>query len=263
MVKSCFPQFKLIELDRRVGIGEALNIGLMHARGEYLVLDLNSDDLVSENWLKELVEVMRRSQKIGVVGGKRYLGDSDKIDSAGGRYSLGITFAIGRGSKDDAKRHSHICEVDYVPVLLTRRSVIERIGLLDTHYSIYGEDADFCLRAKAAGYKVLYVPKATLRHQRSTTVGEGTPNRLYFLVRSRLRLMTKLLPYHNLLPILIVHILFFSPFYFLYYAKKGRAKPLQYLRSIRDAFKDFFSNFRDHMSARRGILRSAKLAPSR
>lgn len=253
MVKQFFPNVNLISLERRVGIGEALNIGISKAYGGYIVIDLNNDDIVSENWLNELMIVIQTSENIGIVGGKRYLGNTNKIDSAGGKHTLGLTLAIGHGKRNEKGKYNHIYEVDYMPVFLIKKEVLNKIGLLDTEYFIYGEDVDLCLRAKIAGYKILYVPKAEFRHMRSATVGESSPRRLYYIFRSRLRLMVKFLPLYKLLVFLPIHIFIFSTLYYIYYAMfldKDRRNCLEYFKALTYAFVYFFLNLKRHFEAR-------------
>lgn len=64
--------------------------------------------------------------------------------------------------------------------LLVHRAVFERVGLLDPGYFVYVEDADFCARAVAAGFRPLYVPTALFEHPGSVSTGGGySPVRKY------------------------------------------------------------------------------------
>src|ERR671932_369500 len=58
-------------------------------------------------------------------------------------------------------------EVDSVcgACLLIRRAVIDRVGLLDERFFLYGEDLDWCLRARQAGWSVRYEPEVVVKHQ--------------------------------------------------------------------------------------------------
>ena len=256
MIRARFPEVRLISLSSRVGIGEALNIGVLKSRGEYVVVDLNNDDVVSEDWLSELVGVIERSENIGIVAGKRYLGDTDKLDSAGGRYAFGLTMAIGHARNGEDRRYENCYEVDYVPVLLLRKKLFEELGLLDTEYYIYGEDTDFCLRAKLAGYRILYVPGARYRHARSSTIGEASPRRLYYLFRSRFRLMIKFVPVYKLVFFLLAHTFIFSIAYSIYYAayiNKEKRNCLEYFAAVKRALADTFFNLKWLIMARYNV----------
>ena len=216
MVKKEFPRVKLIRKGK-IGIGEAINIGISASRGDVLVFDLNNDDIVSEDWLDPLVETLLSSPTIGIVCGKRYLADTNSIlDSAGSVILFGITIGRGHGKMDSAK-YNRIQEVDYVPVVATRRDVIERVGLLDEDFYIYGEDVDFCLRAKKLGYKTVYVPSSVFFHKRSATIGERSPRGLYWTAKSRILLIIKHHPLHKKVPLLLLHSTLVPLFYILFY----------------------------------------------
>ena len=209
MVEKDFPSVRLVRRGD-MGIGEAINCGILVAKGEFIVFDLNNDDVVDENWLNHLVEVLSSSRDIGIVCGKRYrYGSNEILDCAGGKINFltGDTSVIGQHRKNSEKYDSEK-EVDYVPVIMTKREVINNVGLCDPHYYIYFEDTDFCLRAKRAGYKVIYVPSAIFWHKGSSTVGKFSYKRYYYLRRNQIRFILKTFP----LPFMISALVYCSIF---------------------------------------------------
>jgi hypothetical protein len=195
MVEQEFPAVKLLRKEK-IGIGEAINYGLMMAKGDLLVFDLNNDDVVDENWLGSLVDVISGSPDIGVVCGKRFsYGKHGILDSAGGKINFftGETPVIGQNRMDSAE-YNFQREVDYFGVMLTTRDVLKKVGLCDPDYYIYHEDADFCLRVKRAGYKIVYVPSAVFWHKGSSTVGKFSYNGYYYLSRTQIRFILKNFP---------------------------------------------------------------------
>jgi len=129
MVQRAFPEVKLIK-KRKIGIGEAINFGIMAAKGDFIAFDLNNDDVVDENWLGSLVEVLDSSQDIGVVCGKRFSYNNKKIlDSAGGKINFftGETPIIGQ-NKVNSMEYDVQREVDYFGVILTKRGVLKKVG---------------------------------------------------------------------------------------------------------------------------------------
>jgi GT2 family glycosyltransferase len=61
------------------------------------------------------------------------------------------------------------------------------VGYLDETYAMYSEDADWCVRARRLGYRVVYAPRARLRHHVSAASGGGlTPYKMYHRVHSNL-----------------------------------------------------------------------------
>jgi len=235
IVERDFPSVNLIRA-RKIGIGEALNIGISQSKGSIVVFDLNNDDVVSPNWLDPLIDALMNSPEVGIVGGKRYLSNTKILDSAGSRIILGITLGRGHGRLDSG-RYDERREVDYVSVIATKTEVIQKIGLLDESYYIYGEDPDFCLRARKAGYKVVYVPEAVFWHKHSATIGEQTPLRLYYLARSRIRLIRKHYPLFWKIPLLALHLSVIPAFYIVFYTYRCRGRFFEFVKAQLDAFK--------------------------
>jgi GT2 family glycosyltransferase len=75
--------------------------------------------------------------------------------------------------------------------LLAPRAVWERVGLLDERYFIYAEDADWCLRARAAGYRLLFVPTGRLWHKVSAASGAASPFKIYHRLRANWTLWSR------------------------------------------------------------------------
>lgn len=195
IIERDFPKVCLIKKGK-IGIGEALNYGISRARGEFIIFDLNNDDIVDRKWLIRLVEVLVNSPDIGVVCGKRFKYGSNKIlDSAGGRisYLTGNTPVIGALAQDSAS-YNVLKEVDWVPVIATRRSILVKVGLCDPSYYIWYEDTDFCLQVKRSGYKIVYVPSALFWHKGSSTIGQKSRMGFSYYYRNQIRFILKNYP---------------------------------------------------------------------
>ena len=197
IIENDFPLVRLIKKGK-IGIGEALNCGISASKGEFIVFDLNNDDIVDKNWLARLIKVLAESSDIGVVCGKRFKYGSNKIlDSAGGRISLltGNTPIIGENKLDSATYNVQK-EVDYFGVIATKRAILEKVGLCDPSYYIYFEDTDFCFRVKKLGYKIVFVPSAVFWHKGSSTVGQNSRMGCYYYYRNKTRFILKNFPVH-------------------------------------------------------------------
>ena len=195
IIERDFPEVRLVK-KAKIGIGEALNYGISTAEGELVVFDLNNDDIVDGKWLIRLVEVLMASPDIGVVCGKRFRYGSNKIlDSAGGRlsYLTGNTSSIGENMLDSTSYNVQK-EVDWVPVIATRRSILMKVGLCDPSYYIYFEDSDFCLRVKQSGYKIVFVPSAVFWHKGSSTIGQKSRMGFNYYYRNQIRFILKNYP---------------------------------------------------------------------
>jgi GT2 family glycosyltransferase len=195
IIERDFPKVRLIKKGK-IGIGEALNYGISLAQGEFIVFDLNNDDIVDKKWLTHLVKVLAISPDVGVVCGKRFkYGSNNILDSAGGRISFltGNSAQIGHNELDSAMYNVQK-DVDFVEVIATRRSILDKVGLCDPLYYIYYEDTDFCLRVKRSGYKIVFVPSAIFWHKGSSTVGQASPISYYYIYRNQIRFFLKNYP---------------------------------------------------------------------
>lgn len=178
-LKQRFNTIRLFETEKNLGFSAGVNFGIEQAEKNDLILLLNNDTLVAKNFLTELVKIIRSDDTIGLVGGKIYYYEGtecdafmhrkkNKIWSAGGGISrlTKRTFHFG-DKKIDQGQYDQQREVDFLTgcCLLIKRQVIETIGLLDPDYFMYYEDVDFCLRAKAQGYKIVYSPQAIIWHK--------------------------------------------------------------------------------------------------
>lgn len=125
-----------------------------------------------------------------------------------------------RGIREkDTGQYDESVEVGYLTgcALMVKKELIEKIGFLDPSYYIYGEDADWCLRARKADFRVVYVPAARVWHKVSlSTGGEFSATKLYEKTKSNLLLFSRhARPYHW------ITIPFFSLFYLLWLFIKG------------------------------------------
>jgi GT2 family glycosyltransferase len=202
LVRKGFPEVKLLQLTPNKGFSGANNAGTSYVMENYkpeYVVWLNDDmELVDATWLQVLVETAQRT-KAGITGCKLLFPDG-RIQYAGGFYHpLNITthrglFAPDNGQYDDEQ------EVGYVngACFMINRTVIEKIGLLDEHYSpIYFEEADYCERARKAGFKVIYTGKTKIIHYTSITAKkEDSEKRYYIWEKNRIRFVLSHFPAH-------------------------------------------------------------------
>jgi len=186
-----FPQVRRLRTEQNLGISGGLNLGLRLgiAEGFDYLLAMNNDIEVAPDLLAELVRVAERSPRIGVVGPKCffYYGDRDRIWSAGGvlRFRESVTGERGLGEPDRGQ-YDREEAVDYVNgvAMLIRREALVAVGLWDPVYRVGVEDADFCVRAKRAGWQCWYAPRARLWHMVSPTTGGYVAGRTYRTGRS-------------------------------------------------------------------------------
>ena len=195
-VAAAFPHVNIIEIGRNLGYAGGMNIGLASATGDVIVL-LNNDVIVPPNWLQELVAGMESDQRIGIAGCKLFFADGVTIQHAGGyvKHPLGTTGHFGYGQRDDGRLNVQT-DVDYVTgaAMAIRRAALDEIGTLDRGYWFYYEDVDLCYRARRKGWRVVYVPKASLIHLESATMVRDSTGYLRNLHRGRIRFALKAMP---------------------------------------------------------------------
>ena len=179
LIENRFPHVELISNDRNLGFAAGVNRGLERTRGRYL-LWLNPDGEILNGGMAELLRCLNGEPKVGIIG-------PQIVDPDGGvqlscrsfpsyrtalcsRYSLLTRWLPGnrlsRQYLQSGWDHAAIREVDWVSgaCLLHRREVVEDIGGLDERFFMYCEDVDFCLRARQAGWRVLYHPGMQVLH---------------------------------------------------------------------------------------------------
>lgn len=153
------------------GFAAGNNLGIKQARGKYILL-LNPDTKLEPNTLRIMLDFMETRPDIGISGCKLVKADG-KLDLACRRRfpnpwsSFKRLFLLDNRDYNYSNVDENIeMEVDSVvgAFLLIRKLVIDKIGLLDESFFMYGEDLDWCWRCKEAGFKVWYFPKAAALH---------------------------------------------------------------------------------------------------
>jgi len=192
-----------------VGFPKSANMAIKKAPANYFFI--TNDDIVFEkNSLKTLIDFASNNLKVGICGGKQ-LNYQTKRFMVGGRY-----FNLFTGQQKDIKgRGKQPINCDQIDgcTMLIKKEVIDKIGLFDEGFSpIYGEDLDFCLRAKRAGFLVTYHPRAIFYHHHAFTMSRSPLPEVYFLgFRNRLRVLIKHASLLQILSFFIYHYLMVLP----------------------------------------------------
>lgn len=178
-VKSKWQKLRLIENKRNLGFAKGNNLGIKQAQGRYILL-LNSDTLVEKNTIVEMLKFMEENPKVGVATCKVELSDGS-FDPACHRgfptpwaaltYFLGLERLFPK-SKVFGQYHLGFLPMDKPHEIdspsgafyLIRKEVIDKVGLLDEDYFMYGEDLDWSYRIKQAGFKIIYYPDVKIIH---------------------------------------------------------------------------------------------------
>lgn len=198
-------KYKFIQSGANLGFAGGNNVGIKDAlkRGiDYIIL-MNNDLILPKDIVKKLVSYMENSSDVGIASPKMYFAkgyefhkdrykESDKgkvIWYAGGVIDRKNVYSLHRGVDEiDHGQYDETIETDFAngAVVIVRREVFEKVGLLDDSFFLYWEDADFSERVRRAGFKVMYFPKTKMWHKVSaSTGGSGSPTNDYFLTRNR------------------------------------------------------------------------------
>lgn len=216
-VRSRFPAVRIIRNEENIGFARANNEALRVCRGEFALL-LNDDTLILEGTLDELLGVMRRHPRAGIVGCRHVNGEGATQPAAGAlpgymtqvasfyglrrllsaRTATRLSAAPGLGKlvrrltqgyfipferNEETKRVGFISGA----CMLVRRELWEEIGLLDEEIFIYLEDVDWCRRAADAGWELYYVPTATIVHYGGQSSMKTSSGRTYHISERRIR----------------------------------------------------------------------------
>jgi hypothetical protein len=159
---------------------------------------LNNDAEAEPGWLEALVECVAGRDDVGMAACKILVKDDPRrIDKVGHLiYPDGQNRGRGTGEIDHGQ-YDRLEECAWPDgcAALFRREVIDQTGGMDEDLFIFGDDSEFGLRARIAGWKCLYVPTAVVRHYRGGAVRVASTRRLYLIERNRVLLALKLFPW--------------------------------------------------------------------
>ena len=183
-LKSKFPWVRYIENDENVGFSRANNQAIREARGEYVLL-LNPDTFIGERSLRECIEFMDKTPQAGMCGvGMLRIDGSFAPESRRGiptpfvafckMSGLGALFPksrlFGRYYMQYLNKYSiNPIEIVSGAFMFIRKAALDKVGLLDETFFMYGEDIDLSYRVLQAGYKNYYLPTQILHYKGEST----------------------------------------------------------------------------------------------
>ncbi|RLD88573.1 MAG: glycosyl transferase family 2 [Bacteroidetes bacterium] len=195
MVKDKFPEVKLIVNRENLGFSKANNQAMKMAFGEYLLL-LNPDTVVEDDTFSKVVAFMDSHPDAGGLGVKMVDGSGNFLPESkrglptpeAAFYKMFGISKIFPKSKRFSKYHLGYLDEDQIheveilagAFMLMRKSVLDKIGLLDESFFMYGEDIDLSYRIIKAGYKNYYFPETRIIHYKGESTKKSSVN--YVLV---------------------------------------------------------------------------------
>jgi len=242
-VQKQFPQTQLIKRNENGGYAAALNDGIR--AGSVLNPDfflvLNNDTLVPSETLGKLVDTMLSDTQIAISAPKVIYHDHpERIFSLGDRIYSWFPLPVRIGRKAyDRPAYSKTMEFDYLfgCALLIRTQSLKQVGLFDTSFFMYYEDADLCRRMRDKGWKNVRVGSTVIHHKASLS-SRLVPDEMVYL-RARNRFWFYRRYRHGPLPALTYLALLLGSirtvFIYLITGKKSKISP--YVKGTQDGIK--------------------------
>lgn len=180
-IKKNYPKVKIVKNNENLGYS-GINSAMLYCKGKY-ILFLNNDIEIDKNCVRELLNVIEKDEKIGMVA-PRLVNYYNKKFKSGGTW-VSRAFYNGHIHGDGTVK-----EIPYLGVGLIRKKLVDKFGyLFDKDYFIYAEDLDLGLRLRLLGYNVVFVPEAVLYHMHAVTTKKSKNYKMTFLLERNL-LMT-------------------------------------------------------------------------
>lgn len=191
MVQEKFPEVRLIANPDNPGFARANNQAIRQCTGEYVLL-LNPDTLVEEDTFSQCITFMDAHPEAGALGVKLIDGSGKYLpESKRGFPSPWVAFCktVGLSAIFPKSRifnyyylghldenTTNPCDVLVGCFMFMRRSALDRAGLLDEAFFMYGEDIDLSYRIVQAGYKNYYYPHTKIIHYKGESTKKGSLN---------------------------------------------------------------------------------------
>jgi hypothetical protein len=239
LIKSEFTNVVLLGNVENLGFTKANNQAIKIARGNYILL-LNNDTVVTNTYcFDRMIELMEKNPQVGILGCKLLYPDGtlqscgESFPSVWGIFKSQILFTktwkrLGKSKQGD----THFKKVDFVcgACLMTRKEILDKVGLLKEKYFMYGEDVEFCYRVHKAGYEIGVLTNESIIHLHSKSTEKELTEMLYHSITNDLKNIRML--HHSDLQVLLVkifHLMGILMRAFLAIFRKGK-KPGDYLK---------------------------------
>jgi N-acetylglucosaminyl-diphospho-decaprenol L-rhamnosyltransferase len=185
LIRTQFPWVDYVAAEKNLGFGRANNLGYARSHGE-CVLFLNPDTVCNEAALAHCVTRVRNEVGVGLISPKLVMADGSMDPAC--RRSIpalwdGFCRASGLAAAFPRAKFFAGYNLTYLPAggtyevgavngafMLARREVLERVGLFDENFFMYGDDLDLCIRMTRAGYKIVYDGRVQIIHLKGVSM---------------------------------------------------------------------------------------------
>jgi len=171
MVAAEFPSVTRLQNAGNLGFSKGNNAAMRIAKGRYVLL-LNSDTTVTPETFDLSIRYMDVRRDVGAMGCKVLLPDGQLDQASRRRFPNPINSFLRLFGFRSFSNYNYSepvdqeLDVDAVTgaYMLVRKSVMDKVGMLDEDFFMYGEDLDWCWRIKAAGHRISYYPVPKITH---------------------------------------------------------------------------------------------------
>jgi len=198
-----YPHIDIFLNKENVGFAAGCNVGIKHSlenRADCVLL-INNDARLEPLSLYKAVQILFSNEKIGIVGGKiKKYNNPSYIETTGAKFifwPIMYVKSIGAGKLDKGQfdKMDNRCAVSGA-LMLIKREVFEKVGLLPEEYFFGGEDIEFCLAARKKGFSIIYEPSFVAYHKGGGSTPKG-PKSVYFHFLHRQLLMKRNMNYFS------------------------------------------------------------------
>ena len=199
MIEEKFPEVKLIANKENLGFSKANNQAIKQVKGEFVLL-LNPDTVVEEDTFKICLDFFRTHDDAGGLGVKMLDGKGAFLpESKRGLPTPKVAFYKIFGlshlfpkSKNFGQYHlghlsadkNHEIEILSGAFMMIRKKVLDKIGLLDESFFMYGEDIDLSYRITKANYKNYYLADTSIIHYKGESTKKSSINYVFVFYRA-------------------------------------------------------------------------------
>ena len=199
MIKNEFPKCIVIENKKNVGFSKANNQGIRKSKGKYVLL-LNPDTIIEEDTLSKCISFMEKNSEAGSLGVKMIDGNGKFLPESKRSFPspmvafykiFGLSTIFPKSKKFGTYHlkfldEEEIHEVDVLSgaFLFIRKEVLNKIGLLDEDFFMYGEDIDISYRIQKSGFKNYYFPKTKIIHYKGESTKKSSINYVFIFYKA-------------------------------------------------------------------------------
>jgi GT2 family glycosyltransferase len=238
MIRARFPEVKLIRSEENLGYPRGSNVAIRQCQGRYIAL-VNPDVIVFPDCLDNLADFLDQNPKVGLVGPRVFNPDMTQQSTCRRFPTLWNNFCsaaalatVFKNSRLFAGEHMFFFPHDrtmHVDVLvgcfwMVRRETFDAVGLFDDNLFMYGDDVDWCRRARNGGWEVVFFPGARAIHDRGSITA---PYPIRFALAQQKSVLYYWTKYHSIFGVLGIRtvIFFHHLIRYVFAAFSGLAQP--------------------------------------